>query len=123
MSRFVFGPAIGPVVLALPGLPGPVGPKSDVPVTFAGFTPAGVFSFVVPPYDPAASNTLDAIHVVLVPDGTAVPADPGAAVADATLPHFETDTSTLQAGGPIDVDAQDADAGSYTALAILEFDA
>jgi hypothetical protein len=121
MSRFVFGPAIGPVeLLYIP--PAEPGVKVDVEVAFAGFTPDGEFHFELPAYDPAANNLLAAVHVVLVADGTPVPTDPAAAVASPTLPHYSTDTSTLQAGGPVTVDATEADAGHYTALAILEFE-
>jgi len=95
MSRFVFGPAIGPVELMyIP--PAEPGVKVDVEVAFAGFTPDGEFHFELPAYDPAAHNLLAAVHVVLVADGTPVPTDPAAAVASPALPHYSTDTSTLQ---------------------------
>lgn len=133
MPRFEWGPTIGAVNLVesdpaapapapVPAPADPATPKADVEVAFAGVTPAGVFSFELPAYDPATHHVLSAMHIVLVADGTPTPADPAAAVAaGSTLPHYRTDCSTLLTGGTVAVDATDAIAGSYNALAIREF--
>lgn len=124
MARFTFGPPIGAVELVY--VP-PVDTRDgvavlmDVEVAFAGFTPAGEFSFAVPAYDRSTHDVLDAIHIVLILDGKPVPTDAAAAVVDASLPHYSTPTATILAGGPVVVDCTAADAGKYTALAILEF--
>src|SRR5262245_56443932 len=98
--------------------PTPTG-KLDVDVAFAGYTEAGEFRFDVPPYSVDTHNVLDAVHVSLFErpaDGGApkVPVDLAEAVAGGL--HYSTDTSTLQAGGPVVVDATEAPEGKYVAL-------
>lgn len=134
MSRFVFGPAIGPVALVAavpPGQPPAVPPvevpppvvKSDIAVAFGGFTPEGLFHFDLPPYDVVLHNLLLAVHVVLVADGAPVPTDPTLAVADASLLKYTGDARCFRDSGRMTLDATVSPPAAYTALAVLEFDA
>ena len=95
--------------------------KTDPAVAFVDSSPEGLFRFQLPVYDPATANPVNAIHVVLVPDGQAVP-DTAAEAVVSSFPHFVTSTVGNVAGGVIPVDAGTASPGKYAALAIVEFE-
>jgi hypothetical protein len=98
--------------------------KTDPQVAFVGATPEGEFTFALPAYDLQRSNRINAIHVVLVPEGSGFPDSAEDAVDPSKTPYpaFKTDASALQAGGQLVVDVSAAPAAVYGALAIVEFE-
>jgi hypothetical protein len=140
MSRFAFGPKIGPVKLVAPTAgPTPTAPAApgsplpDLALTFAGVDSEGNFSFGVPAFVVGQVNAPVAVHVALFengPDGVTplspLPADAATALqqAAAATPDplaFSASFPASPAGAPLVVDATEAPEGDYTALAILEF--
>lgn len=111
-------PAEPAIVVAEPVAP----PKVDPPVTYDSHTPYGHFHFALDDYEPAARhNKLLAVHVALLAPGDPVPEDP-AKVAELPL-HYVADTSGHDGPVKILVDASSAPLGSYSALAVCEFEA
>lgn len=139
MSRFVFGPQIGDLMLHAPvagvpttpaATPAPAAtPKEDVQVAYVGVDSEGhgLIAFHVPQYDVATHHELVAVHVALYPhEGTAtptLPTDPQQAHDDAKAKGllFTVATAGDATERDVTVDATEAPEGHVTALSILEF--
>src|SRR4051794_28953708 len=130
MPRFKLLQTIDRVNLVAVATPAPVADPAaaparlDVQPEFAGHDFEGRFRFVVPAYTTGTHNVLAGLHVSLFEkDGAGVlvapiPVDP-AEIVLAPL-HYSTDTSALQAGGPVVVDATAAPEGNYSAALVAE---
>lgn len=125
--RYKFGPKLGTVRLTRPAVAGEL-PDVEVGASLGdvapgpGGTVAAAVIFVVPPYSPGVThNRLVSVHALAVPQGTAEPTDPAAALASG-LPQASADASDHTAGGELAVSLDGLPVGSVTILTVLAFE-